>query len=105
LKLYNLAKENEKKFFAEPFNGTGSLHSHGCAVDVTLIDLKGKNVRMPTDFDTFTDEASVDYKGGDKIVEYNLIALQRAMQESGFFWLTLNWHYFVANNFEEYSII
>lgn len=41
---------------------TGSRHNRGCAVDLTLIDLKtGKQLTMPTPFDSFQEEAHSDY--------------------------------------------
>ncbi len=40
----------------------GSRHNRGCAVDLTLIDLKtGKELKMPTPFDDFTQNAYSTY--------------------------------------------
>ena len=41
---------------------TGSRHNRGCAVDLTIIDLKtGKPLDMPTPFDSFKEQAHSDY--------------------------------------------
>ena len=49
--------EAEKRsFVADP--KIGSNHNRGCAVDLTLYDLKdGKEVKMPTEYDTFSEDA------------------------------------------------
>src|SRR5262249_47046938 len=45
-----------KEFIANP--SKGSRHNRGCAVDLTLFDLKtGKEVRMPSRYDDFTARA------------------------------------------------
>jgi len=55
--------EDKRKFVADP--RIGSKHNRGCAVDLSIYDLKtGKTVPMPSDFDEFTERASPDYKGG-----------------------------------------
>ncbi len=41
---------------------TGSRHNRGCAVDLTILNLKnGKELKMPTGFDNFTTKANSDY--------------------------------------------
>ncbi|EPR11875.1 M15 family metallopeptidase [Ruminiclostridium papyrosolvens] len=47
----------DKKYVANPY-GTGSKHNRGAAVDVTLVDSNGKELKMPTGFDNFTEKAS-----------------------------------------------
>ena len=40
-------------------------HNRGCAVDLTIYDLKtGKPVAMPSGYDEFTERASPNYAGG-----------------------------------------
>ena len=40
----------------------GSLHNRGCAVDLTVIDLKsGEEIEMPTEYDDFTERAGINY--------------------------------------------
>src|SRR5439155_7900126 len=50
-------------FVADPQQG--SRHNRGCAVDLTLFDLKtGKPVDMVSGYDEFSDRAYPDYMGG-----------------------------------------
>lgn len=79
-------------------SSTGSLHNWGAAVDVTLVDLRGREARMPTDFDAFSEAARYDYKGKDPEIAFNLSTLKRAMAEAGFRHIRDEWwHYSVGN--------
>jgi len=79
-------------------SGSGSLHGWGAAVDVTLVDFRGHEARMPTDFDAFSESARYDYKGADPEVAFNLSTLKRAMAEAGFRHIRDEWwHYSVGN--------
>ncbi|MBB6237329.1 D-alanyl-D-alanine dipeptidase [Pedobacter sp. AK013] len=54
-------KASDKNFVANP--SKGSKHNRGCAVDLTLIDLKtGKEITMPTPYDSFLAAAAAKYK-------------------------------------------
>ena len=58
LKFYNKIKDTV--YVASAW--TGSRHNRGCAVDLTLVLLKtGKELDMPTGFDSFQDKAHSDY--------------------------------------------
>jgi zinc D-Ala-D-Ala dipeptidase len=58
VKFYDKIKDTQ--YVAAPW--TGSRHNRGCAADLTLIDLKtGKELVMPTGFDSFSEEAHSDY--------------------------------------------
>lgn len=79
-------------------SSTGSLHGWGAAVDVTLVDFHRREVRMPTDFDAFSEAARYDYRGGDPEIAYNLATLKRAMAGAGFRHIRDEWwHYSVGN--------
>lgn len=75
---------------------TGSLHGWGAAVDVTLVDLRGREVRMPTDFDAFSEAARYDYAGKDAEVASNLKTLQSAMAQAGFRHIRDEWWHYSA---------
>lgn len=72
----------------------GSNHNRGGAVDLTLVTLDGKDVEMPTAFDTFSKEAHHGYEGGTEASRKHREILREAMVGAGF---TLNrmewWHY------------
>src|SRR5690606_11590550 len=70
-------------FVASPY--TGSRHNRGCAVDLTLIDLKtGKELEMPTPYDSFTKEAHAEYRDIPATAFKNRELLQRVMLKHGF---------------------
>ena len=50
----------DPKFVANPKRG--SNHNRGAAVDVTLVDLEGNELEMPTGFDDFSEKANIQYK-------------------------------------------
>ena len=53
----------QKIFVANP--AKGSVHNRGCAVDLSLYDLKtGEEVQMPSGYDEMTKRAYADYPGG-----------------------------------------
>ena len=91
-------------YVGEPARG-GSLHTFGAGVDVTLVDAKGRELRMPTDFDDFTAAASRTYRGKDPTVAANLLTLQRAMVHAGFWVLRDEWWHFVSEDVKSFAPI
>lgn len=91
-------------YVADPAVG-GSLHTSGVAVDATLVDNKGRDVPMPTDFDDFTTAAMLNYTGGNAEVRRNLRVLQNAMARAGFYGLRTEWWHFVSKDWKEYATI
>jgi D-alanyl-D-alanine dipeptidase len=90
-------------YVADPKDGIGSMHTRGAAVDVTLVDGKGKEVPMPTEFDNFTPAAMVNYQGPNQVVRSNLKLLQKAMARAGFYGLRTEWWHFCAPDWKRYS--
>ena len=94
--LWNAIRNPE--YIGDPKLG-GSLHTWGAAVDVTLVDQYGRELKMPTDFDTFTPAAKTLYSGDDPVVRKNVRLLQRAMSRAGFLMLYDEWWHFVARDY------
>jgi zinc D-Ala-D-Ala dipeptidase len=90
-------------FVADPSDGRGSLHTWGVAVDATLVDDKGNELPMPTDFDEFTPAASLYYQGNNQQVALNLKILQTAMKRGGFYGLRTEWWHFIAYNWKKFG--
>ena len=90
-------------FVADPSDGRGSLHTWGVAVDATLVDEKGNELSMPTDFDVFSPAANLHYKGNDPEVARNLKILQTAMKRGGFYGLRTEWWHFIAYNWKKFG--
>jgi D-alanyl-D-alanine dipeptidase len=94
---------HNRSFVADPREGRGSMHIRGAAVDATLVDAAGNDVPMPTDFDSFTPAALLEYKGSDSIVRGNLKLLQKAMAHGGFYGLRTEWWHFCAPDWKRYD--
>lgn len=91
VKFFELA--SDKSFVANPKDG--SRHNRGCAIDLTLINLKtGKDVDMPTPYDSFAPAASSDYKDLPADVIKNRTILRNAMERNGFRVLDNEWWHF-----------
>ncbi len=71
-----------------------SLHCSGIAVDCTLVDAAGREMRMPTGFDVFSARASSQYQGDDPEIRLNLERLQSAMKGAGFSTIPNEWWHF-----------
>ena len=97
-------REKDRRFVANPTEGRGSLHTWGLAVDVTLVDLAGREVPMPTDFDVFERVASGIYAGKSEEVRKNLQLLQYAMMRiGGFQGLSTEWWHFAVRGWRDYK--
>lgn len=93
----------QRKFVADP--AKGSKHNRGCAVDLSIFDLKtGKLVPMPSDFDEFTERASPDYAGGTVEERANRELLRELMEDEGFTVNPNEWWHFDYKDWESYAI-
>lgn len=94
---------HDTTFVASPY--TGSRHNRGCAVDLTLIDLKtGKELSMPTPFDSFDKTAAADYAALPPEVLKNRALLQRVMLAHGFLVLPSEWWHFDFAGWQQYPV-
>jgi zinc D-Ala-D-Ala dipeptidase len=99
-KLWEATKNND--YVADPKQSIGSMHTRGAAVDATMVNLTGKEVAMPTQFDNFTPAAMLYYQGPDPVVRSNLNLLQKAMARAGFYGLRTEWWHFCAGDWTTY---
>jgi D-alanyl-D-alanine dipeptidase len=82
-----------------------SKHSSGRAVDVTLVDLKtGKERKMPSDFDDFSEKSRAFYLGPDREIRENLVLLQKVMKDAGFRRINSEWWHFANDEFYNTNI-
>ena len=93
---------HNRSFVADPHEGIGSMHTRGAAVDATLVDASGREIPMPTGFDSFTPAALMLYQGRDPVVRANLKLLQKAMAHGGFYGLRTEWWHFAAADWKKY---
>jgi D-alanyl-D-alanine dipeptidase len=94
---------HNRSFVADPKGGRGSMHIRGVAVDATLVDAAGNDVPMPTDFDSFTSAALLEYPGKNPTVRANLKLLQKAMAHGGFYGLRTEWWHFCAPDWKRFD--
>ena len=69
----------------------GSNHNRGGAVDLTLVTADGKDVEMPTPFDSFQKAAHHGYAGGSEASRKNREVLKTAMEAAGFVKNPMEW--------------
>jgi D-alanyl-D-alanine dipeptidase len=83
--------------------GKGGRHTRGTAVDLTMVDKQGKEVRMPTAFDDFSERAHRQAKGTPALAAQNSRRLESLMQAEGFIGLTTEWWHFDSKNWEQHA--
>ena len=95
--------EDKKKFVANP--AEGSKHNRGCAVDLSLYDLKtGREVEMPSGYDEMTDRAYADYPGGTPGERALRALLRQVMEAQGFAVIPTEWWHFDYKDWQQYTI-
>ncbi len=90
-------------FVADP--SQGSRHNRGCAVDLTLYDLKtGKPINMPGGYDEMTDRSYPLYPGGTSLQRWSRDLLRHAMEAQGFSVYEAEWWHFDYKDWPSYPI-
>lgn len=100
--FWDIVKDN--RFIANPKNG-GSRHNRGTAVDITLIDSKGKEITMPSKFDDFSINAYRYNANESKEVSENIKLLTEVMEANGFIALDEEWWHFDDCDYKMYPVI
>ncbi len=93
----------DERYVANP--AKGSRHNRGAAVDVTLIDKKGKELVMPTPYDDFTEKAHRTYKDLPAEAIKNRQLLEDVMKKHGFTGLDTEWWHFDDVDWKNYEIL
>ncbi|GAC1630316.1 MAG: hypothetical protein NVS9B14_00800 [Candidatus Acidiferrum sp.] len=93
-----------KIFVADP--AQGSRHNRGCAVDLTLYDLKtGQPVEMTGGYDEMSPRSFPSYPGGTSLQRWHRDLLRRAMESEGFTVYESEWWHFDYKDWHEYGIL
>jgi D-alanyl-D-alanine dipeptidase len=93
-----------KIFVADP--AQGSRHNRGCAVDLTLYDLKSGNpIEMPGTYDEMSRRSFPDYPGGTSLQRWHRDLLRWAMESEGFTVYEHEWWHFDYKDWREYAIL
>ncbi len=102
--MWEATPDSLKRFVASP--ARGSRHNRGCAVDVSLYDLRtGQPVEMPSGYDEFSPRAFADYPGGTHRQRWYRERLRDAMEEVGFMVYPWEWWHYDCRNWEQYPIL
>ena len=93
-----------KIFVADP--AQGSRHNRGCAVDLTLYDLKtDEPAEMTGLYDEMSPRSFPDYPGGTSLQRWHRDLLRRAMDSEGFSVHESEWWHFDYKDWKEYPIL
>jgi D-alanyl-D-alanine dipeptidase len=91
-------------FVANPV--PGSKHNRGCAVDLSLYDLKtGKEVRMPSGYDEMSERAYPEYTGGTPDETKRRELLRKVMESEGFTVDAHEWWHFDYKEWNQYPVM
>jgi D-alanyl-D-alanine dipeptidase len=102
--FWDVTPPENRKFVADP--KVGSKHNRGCAVDLTLYDLRsGLEVEMPSPFDEMSDRASPTYTGGTPAQREHRDLLSAAMVREGFLIQPDEWWHFDYKDWKDYRIL
>ena len=102
--FWDVTPPNLREFVADP--AQGSKHNRGCAVDLTMYELKsGKTVEMPSAYDEMTPRAYPDYKGGPAAARARRDLLRRAMERHDYTVEPNEWWHFNYKDWREYPIL
>ncbi|MCW7491253.1 M15 family metallopeptidase [Leptospira sp. 2 VSF19] len=83
----------DTRYVASP--KTGSRHNKGCAIDLTLVDLKTKfELPMPTEYDSFRKEAWAEAPVSDPEILKNRTVLISTLRKYGFHVNKTEWWHF-----------
>lgn len=95
---------DKKEFVADP--SKGSRHNRGCAVDLTLYDLKtGHEVEMPSQYDEMIGRSHINYEGGTIEARRLRDLLRTAMEAEGFSVYEPEWWHYDYKDWKEYPIL
>lgn len=97
-------KASDKNFVANP--AKGSKHNRGCAVDLTLINLKtGKELLMPTPYDSFSAAAAAKYENVSPEAKKNRDFLIAIMAKYHMNVLENEWWHYDFSDWKKYDLM
>lgn len=95
---------HDERYVANPANGSG--HNRGTSVDLTLISLStGRELKMGTGFDNFTDTAHHSFTRLPEDVLENRKLLRSVMEKAGFKALETEWWHYSWPGSSQFEIL
>jgi D-alanyl-D-alanine dipeptidase len=102
--FWDATPADKKEFVADP--SKGSRHNRGCAVDLTLYDLKtNRQVRMPSEYDEMTERSAINYQCASAEARRLRDLLRAAMEREGFSVYEPEWWHYDYRDWKEYPIL
>ena len=102
--FWDVTAPDKKIFVADP--SKGSRHNRGCAVDLSLFDLKtGAEVKMPSEYDEMTERAHINYECATPEAKHLREMLRAAMAAEGFAVYEPEWWHYDYKDWKEYPIM
>jgi D-alanyl-D-alanine dipeptidase len=102
--FWDVTPEDKKIFVADP--SKGSRHNRGCAVDLSLFDLKtGAEVKMPSEYDEMTERAHINYECATPEAKRLRELLRSEMAAEGFAVYEPEWWHYDFKDWKEYPIM
>ena len=102
--FWDATPEDKKIFVADP--AKGSRHNRGCAVDLSMFDLKtGETVEMPSLYDEMSERAHINYQGGTSEARRLRDLLRAAMEREGFAVYEPEWWHYDYKDWQSYRIL
>ena len=101
--FWDATPSDMKDFVANPANG--SRHNRGCAVDITLYDLKSATpIQMVAGYDEFSNRSFPTYPGGTARQRWYRERLRQTMEAEGFTVYEYEWWHFDYKDWKRYRI-
>lgn len=95
---------HDTTYVASPYKG--SRHNRGCAIDMTLVDLKtGKELKMPTEYDSFKKEAWPTAAVKDPEIKKNRDLIISMMEKHGFKVNASEWWHFDFTGWQKFDVM
>jgi D-alanyl-D-alanine dipeptidase len=102
VKFYEVYRDTT--YVASPYKG--SRHNRGCAIDMTLVDLKtSEELRMPTEYDSFKKEAWPTTPVKDPVIKKNRELIISVMHKHGFKVNASEWWHFDFNGWQKFEVM
>jgi D-alanyl-D-alanine dipeptidase len=101
--FWDATPADKHEFVADP--AKGSRHNRGCAVDLSLYDLKtGREIEMTGVYDEMSERSYPTYKGGTAEQRRMRDLLRSAMEKQGFTVYETEWWHFDYRDWPKYGI-
>ena len=102
--FWDATPDDKRIFVANPADG--SRHNRGCAVDLTLYDLKtGAPIEMTGVYDEMSERSYPFYPGGTSLQRWHRDLLRHAMEAVGFDVYEFEWWHFDYKDWRHYPIL